>query len=43
MVEDPGAYTHNPLYVIQAMHDSLQDLGTRVEVDMAGMARPEAE
>jgi hypothetical protein len=43
VVEDPGAYTHNPLYVIRVLHDSLQDLGSKVEVDMAGMARPEAE
>jgi len=38
---DPGAYTHNPRYVIQLLHDSLADLGQRVDVDMAGMTRPE--
>lgn len=43
VVEDPGAYTHNPLYIIQTLHDSLSDLGTKVEVDMAGMVRPGTE
>lgn len=42
-LKDPGAYTHNPLYVIQTLYDSLQDLGTEVDVDMAGMTRPAAQ
>jgi hypothetical protein len=37
---DPGVYAHNPNYVIQILHDSLADLGTKVTVEMAGMARP---
>ncbi len=37
---DRGAYTHNPRYVIQLLHDSLADLGQRVDVDMTGMTRP---
>ena len=37
---DPGAYTHNPAYVIQLLHDSLADLGTQVSVNMKGMSRP---
>lgn len=39
-LKDPGVYAHNPLYVIQTLHDSLADLATKVEVDMAGMVRP---
>jgi len=37
---DPGAYAHNPRYMIQLLHDSLGDLGQRVAVDRAGMTRP---
>lgn len=37
---EPGAYTHNPRYTIQLLHDSLADLGQRVDVDMAGAMRP---
>jgi len=33
---DPGAYAHNPDYVIQALYDSLVDIGG----DAAGMMRP---
>ncbi len=39
--KDPGVYTHNPMYVIQTLHDSLADLSSKVDVDMAGMVRPE--
>ena len=39
-LKDPGAYTHNPRYVIQTLYDSLSDLGTKVKVEMGGMARP---
>jgi hypothetical protein len=39
-LKDPGVYAHNPLYVIQTLYDSLADLGTKVQVDMAGMVRP---
>ena len=34
--KDPGAYAHNGLYVIQALYDSLVDLGA----DTSGMTRP---
>jgi len=34
--KDKGAYAHNPLYVIQLLHDSLDDLG----VDVSNMERP---
>jgi hypothetical protein len=38
--KDPGAFAHNAKYLIQAMYDSLTDLGTKVTVDMTGMTRP---
>jgi hypothetical protein len=39
--KDPGAYTHNGLYVMQALYDSIADLKTRVPtIDNAGMLRP---
>ncbi len=38
--KDPGAYAHNPKYVIQLLHDSLKSLGEKVQVSMSGMARP---
>jgi hypothetical protein len=37
---DPGAFTHNPRYAIQILHDSLADLAESIEVDMTGMNRP---
>lgn len=36
--KDPGSYVHNSQYVIQLLHDSLEDLG----VDVSGMTRPDA-
>ena len=42
-LKDPGVYAHNPLYVIQTLHDSLASLAEKVEVDMAGMVRPEPQ
>jgi len=38
--KDPGAFAHNARYVLQAMYDSLADLGTKVTVDMTAMTRP---
>jgi hypothetical protein len=38
--KDPGAYSHNPLYMIQVLYDALSDIGTQVTVDMTGMVRP---
>jgi hypothetical protein len=35
--KDPGAYTHNGLYIIQVLYDSLEDIG----VDVSGMVRPD--
>lgn len=40
VAKDPGAYAHNPAYVIQLLHDSLESLGEKVPVDMEGMVRP---
>jgi hypothetical protein len=34
--KDPGAYAHNGQYVLQALHDSIEDLGG----DVSGMTRP---
>jgi hypothetical protein len=36
--KDPGAFAHNAKYVLQALYDSLQDLGG----DVTGMTRPAA-
>jgi len=37
--KDPGAFAHNPEYVIQALYDSLNDIGG----DVSGMTRPDLE
>jgi hypothetical protein len=36
-VKDPGAFTHNPQYVMQFLYDSIKDLGG----DVKGLTRPE--
>jgi hypothetical protein len=38
--KDPGAYAHNPIYMIQVLHDALADMGAQVPVEMTGMVRP---
>ena len=38
--KDPGGFAHNSKYIMQILHDSLSDLGTRVSVNMAKMVRP---
>lgn len=40
VAKDKGAFAHNPHYVLQLLFDSLEDLGTSIDVDMAGLARP---
>lgn len=40
VAKDPGAYAHNPRYALQLVHDSLEDLSARAEVDMSGLIRP---
>jgi len=39
-VKDKGAWVHNPAYAIQLLHDSIQSLSERVEVDTGGLVRP---
>ena len=34
--KDPGGFTHNPMYIIQVLYDSLQDVG----YDVSGLTRP---
>jgi hypothetical protein len=41
--QDPGGFAHNPRYVLQFLHDSLDDLAGQVNVDMSGMVRPAAQ
>jgi nitrate reductase cytochrome c-type subunit len=36
-IKDPGAFTHNPQYVMQFLYDSIKDLGG----DVQGLTRPE--
>jgi hypothetical protein len=42
-MKDPGAFTHNPKYVIQVMYDSIASLNEKLTtpIDMATMVRPE--
>jgi hypothetical protein len=35
-IKDPGAFAHNPKYVLQALYDSIQDIGG----DVTGLTRP---
>lgn len=39
-VKDPGAYAHNPRYVIQALHDSIADLASAMDWQPPALARP---
>ena len=39
VTKDPGAYAHNPYYIIQVLQDSLESLGG----DVSSMMRPEVE
>lgn len=38
--KDPGGYVHNPTYLMQLLHDSLEDLSDRIEIDMPTVIRP---
>jgi len=38
--KDPGAFAHNPHYAIELLHDSLNDLGAKVKVDLGKATRP---
>ena len=37
--KDPGGYTHNPVYVLQAIYDSIEDIGG----DVSAMTRASLE
>jgi len=39
-LQDQGSYTHNGLYVLQLLHDSLDDLGQRVSLEAGDLLRP---
>jgi hypothetical protein len=39
--KDPGAYAHNPRYVLQFLYDSLHDLNERVPVALDALQRPQ--
>jgi len=38
--QDGGAHVHNPIYVLQFLCDSIQDLGAKVPAPAAGFQRP---
>jgi len=38
--KDPGGYVHNPAYMLQILHDSLESLSVRVDIDMRPLQRP---
>lgn len=39
-LQDPGGYVHNPTYLMQLLHDSIESLASQVAVDTADIARP---
>ena len=39
--KEPGAYAHNPRYILQVLYDSIADLGDATAVTAAGLVRPE--
>jgi len=41
VAKDPGAYAHNPDYVIQLLIDSINDVGEVLELPDNGYLRPE--
>lgn len=38
--KDPGGYVHNPTYMLQLLHDSLESLSLQVDVGMSALRRP---
>lgn len=40
IAKEPAVFTHNPHYALQLLHDSLESLSERVDVDMTGLVRP---
>lgn len=39
VAKEPGGYVHNPAYLLQILHDSLENLSTQVTVDMRALRR----
>jgi len=40
VAKDPGAYTHNPVYAMQLLYDSLESLSAKIEVNLTALRRP---
>jgi hypothetical protein len=40
VAKDPGGYVHNPVYLLQLLHDSLESLSERIVLDMRALQRP---
>lgn len=40
VAKDPGGYVHHPVYLLQLLHDSIESLSERVDIDMRALARP---
>lgn len=40
VAKDPGGYVHNPTYLLQLLHDSLENLSARTDIDMTATRRP---
>ena len=40
VAKDPGGYVHNPTYLLQLLHDSLESLSAQIEIDMTAIRRP---
>jgi hypothetical protein len=38
--KDPGGFVHNPAYLMQLLHDSLESLSERIAIDTSGLHRP---
>lgn len=40
VAKDPGGYAHNPAYMLQLLHDSIESLAQRAPIDLSGLSRP---
>lgn len=40
VLEDPGAFAHNPHYALQILYDSIENLSEKVDMDISGLTRP---
>ncbi len=40
VAKDPGGYVHNPRYMLQILHDSLENLAEAVTLDISRIRRP---